>query len=135
MNAPRTMRLTRPLELRDFVDDAVLRLIAQPLGGDIALLLEEEGAAGGIGAVGIARRVFLPDGGVSCENTFIETAGMAFEHSLAIAVAELVAMETGGGVSMCCQAFSPRLAGGEDIREASLTLARNLVSKIQMRQQ
>lgn len=134
MDAFRIMPLTGPLELKDFVDDAVLRLTAQPLGGDMALLLEEEGGTGGIGAVGVARRVLLPGGGFSCEKTFIDAAGMAFEQSLAIAIAELVAMETGGGVSMCCQALSPRLAGGEEIMEVSLTLARNLVSKIQMRQ-
>ena len=127
--------MTRTIELSDFADDIVLQLVALPLDKDICISLHDS-EKGGIGAVVLARPRDLPDGKRECD-VYSVSAGTELEESIARAVAEKVAAETGGCVSMSCGALPVELTedGRREVMDISMNLARNLVSKLKMKQE
>ena len=98
--------MTRTIELSDFADDIVLQLVALPLDKDICISLHV-------------------------------SAGSDLEESIACAVAQKVALEIGGCVSMSCGVLPADLSedSQQEIVDISMNLAKNLVSKLKMKQE
>lgn len=126
--------MTRTIEISDFADDIVLQLVALPLNKDICLSLHDS-EKGGIGAVVLARPRDLPGEKRECE-IYSVNAGTQFEESIARTVAEKVAMETGGCVSMSCGVLPEALTedSRRELADISMNLAKTLVSKLKMKQ-
>lgn len=126
--------MTRTIEISDFADDIVLQLVALPLNKDICLSLHDS-EKGGIGAVVLARPRDFPSEKRECE-IYSVNAGTQFEESIARTVAEKVAMETGGCVSMSCGVLPETLTedSRRELADISMNLAKTLVSKLKMKQ-
>lgn len=127
--------MTRTIELSDFADDIVLQLVALPLDKDICISLHDS-EKGGIGAVVLARPHSLPNGKRECK-LYSVSAGSDLEESIACAVAQKVALEIGGCVSMSCGVLPADLSedSQQEIVDISMNLAKNLVSKLKMKQE
>ena len=127
--------MTRTIEISDFADDIVLQLVALPLDKDICISLHDS-EKGGIGAVVLARPCGLPDGKRECD-VYSVSAGTDFEESIARSVAEKVAEETGGCVSMSCGVLPADLTedARREVADISMNLARTLVSKLKMKRE
>ena len=112
--------MTRTIEISDFADDIVLQLVALPLDKDICISLHDS-EKGGIGAVVLARPRGLPDGKRECD-VYSDSAGTDFEESIARSVAEKVAEETGGCVSVSCGVLPADVTEGARREENDLLL-------------